>query len=584
MNKKLLITALAGVALASCSNDEFVGSASGTDGSSENTISMGALSANVTRATGSEAATLLGNKFTVLGTLELNGSPVIEFDNYKVTWENVAGTDDSNGYGWSYLTTTGQELKYWNLAATRYDFVAFAGYDETKRIASTTANVFEDIDRTNVQGVFAADRVTATYSGNPGIMYGNKVNFNFKRLGAKVRLGLYETVPGYAVTNVKFYYGNAALTSDVREAVASAGLGGSYPVKADYSITYDAKNAVVANLKDGATLENNLVFGDLAYTTANATNGQKLKADGTTDATGDAAFLGTNSAQVTWAEISGEKWQTILPSAANDKNLVLRIDYDLVPLNGGSIIKVYNASAVIPSAWAQWKPNYAYTYIFKISDQTSGQQCPPYVDPNKDTDGDGIPDWKDPDVDGDGTPNDEDPDYDPATPDNPDLPTVPDPDTENPNPNKPAVSPIIFDAEVSNIENFNQETITGVTALGGNAITTYSAKSNVTDAPEYAVGETIKVSSPSHGRWGVVYTATETTEQQVADNNTFDYTFLAGQPENGSGMTIDEVSVYEAEFNVEQVGYYIVWLRYLPTGLEDIDANYVDVFKVIKSK
>ena len=145
---------------------------------------------------------------------------------------------------------------------------------------------------------------------------------------------------------------------------------------------------------------------------------------------------------------------------------------------------------------------------------------------------------------------------------------------------EPGLYPITFDAVVSNIEDYTQETITGITSLGGDAITTYSVTSDVTNAGEYRVGETIIVSSYSHGQWKVAYSGTEPTEQQVADNNTYTYTTLAGAA--GNGKTIDQNSTTSAQFEATQAGYYIVWLRYLPTGLEDVEGNYVDVFKVVK--
>lgn len=602
MKKKLLIAALAGVALASCTNEDFVGvSEVETPPSAENMISFGGAGSNLTRAaaTGADAAALLNNQFTVLGNLVNGETGATEtvFDNYIVKYDGNVGGDETNVYGWTYLTTPGQNIKYWNLSATKYDFVAFSGYDASKRIASTEANTLENIDATTIQGLFAADRVTANYTGSAGVQYGNKVTLNFKRMTSRVRFGIYETVPGYAVKNVRFYYGDKALSSKRSDAVQVAGLRGQFPSKANYKVTYDANNAVVSNVEPGAVYSDQIVFGALDYQTMDASNGEKLKADGSSDATGDKVFLGTSSSTVSFAKqnatldgavVANSAWQPVLPNEANDKNIVLRVDYDLVPLDGGatpgSVIHVYNAAAVVPATWAMWKPNYAYTYIFKISDQTSGQTTPPGMDPDKDTDGDGIPDIDDPDDDGDGIPDVDDPDDDGdgiPDEDDPDFPTVPDPDEENPNPNKPAVSPIVFDAEVSSVEDYNDETITGVTGLGGNAITTYSKTSNVTNAAEYAVGETIKLSSVSHGQWKLVHTATETTEQQVADNNTFSYDIIAGA-QTGS-QTIDEASVYTAEFTVEQPGYYIVWLRYLPTGLADQDGNYVDIFKVIKT-
>lgn len=607
MKKALLPAALAVLALASCTSDDYLGADhKQLPAGSIEQINFGGQAKNSTRGAfgGATAAAMLDNKFIVHGTLQTGSSSEVVFNNYVVEY-NPSHNDDTNVCGWSYLTTPTQNIKYWNLSAKSYQFVAFSGY-EAERIAETESNTLKGINLTNAPKIFMSDRAIATYDGTTGVQYGKTVSLNFKRLTAKVRFGLYETVPGYAVKNVRFYYGDNALTTDIRKGVTTAGLRGEFPVAGNYDITYDAKQKVVANLAtDVRTISNNLTVGALSYQGVAASNGQMLKADGTSDATGEKVFLGTNSTEVSFAKDgSGEVWQNVLPFTTNDQNLVLRIDYDLVPLDGDAAtpgagtIHVYNASAVVPYSWAQWKPNYAYTYIFKISDQTSGQTTIPGIDPDKDTDGDGIPDIDDDDDDNDGIPDVDDPDddgdgipdeQDPDHPDNiPDE--VPDPDTENPNPNKPAVTPIVFDAAVSNIEDFNQETITGVTALGGNAITTYSKTSNVTDAAEYGVGEHIVLSSPSHGRWAIVRTSVETTEQEVSDANTYTYQFIAGVP-TGS-QTIEEWQneykdqtgsyLYGAEFDAEAAGYYIVWLRYLPTGLADEEGNYVDVFKVIK--
>ena len=39
----------------------------------------------------------------------------------------------------------------------------------------------------------------------------------------------------------------------------------------------------------------------------------------------------------------------------------------------GETIKVYGAKAIVPAKFAEWKSNYAYTYVFKISDKTNGK-------------------------------------------------------------------------------------------------------------------------------------------------------------------------------------------------------------------
>lgn len=612
----LYLAATASMVLASCSSEEFLGQAPSTieNEGVENYISFQSASTKLTRGadfTGAAAAAKLNNKFTVLGTQQYGGATQIVFNNYKVTYDestkgatNPDGTlvDSTNATGWTYLATAGQNVKYWNFGASRYDFVALSGYDESKLIASTESNDLENLTPSSVSSIYVSDRVQATPSGTAtSIAYGNTVGLTFKNMGAKMRLGFYETIPGYAVTNVRFYYGDNALNGNIKTAKQDAGLRGEFINKGSYSITYDTKNSAVANLLTGADKSDNVVLGQLNYKNyADATDaafaGQKLNADGTTSAAGEAAFIGTTSTTATWAEISGEAWQSILPNAANEKNLVLRVDYDLIPLDGAAnaadvaVIHVYNASAVVPYTWAQWKPNYAYTYVFKITDQTNGWTTPPF-DPDKDSDGDGIPDIDDDDDDNDGIPDTEDPDADgDGIPDDeqvPPMPVVPDPDTENPNPYPTGgLKPIVFDAIVSNIENYNQETITGVTKLGGDAITTYSETSKITDNSEYKVGETIKLTSPSKGQWKYVMSSTEWTEQQLLENNTFSYITLT-EVEDGKTINTSDACGHEAQITPSAPGFYIVWLRYLPNKYwanpaEDIPSNYVDIFKVIK--
>ena len=67
----------------------------------------------------------------------------------------------------------------------------------------------------------------------------------------------------------------------------------------------------------------------------------------------------------------------ILPNTSNETNMTLKIAYKLVSEDTGEEIKFMNGNEEIyrtvevPAAYCQWKSNYAYTYIFKISDKTA---------------------------------------------------------------------------------------------------------------------------------------------------------------------------------------------------------------------
>ena len=562
MKKTTLLIAAATMVLASCTNDELVNLNEAPE-TNYPAINFSGGGNKVTRAdiTGADAASLLNNTFRVYGVTRNGDIETPVLDNYVVNFNGDVGSDSTNTNGWTYLgfvskglNPANQSVKYWDLNMPEYDFVAFAGLADDDRITGTTSNTFP-VDQTNFGQIFISDRVTAKYQASAtgetsNAQYGKTINLVFKRLAARLRLGIYETVPGYAVKDVRFYYGDNYLAARGTSTKTVAGLAGKFPVSGEATITYDGSNRVLADFE--GDVSDNFLFGELEYMKAasNLLTGGYMKEDGSVDETGDASFLSTTSAQPTYAKqdavidgvtIPNSAWHPILPFASNNKNLVLTVDFTLVSLDGtGAPINVKGASAVVPVTYALWKPNYAYTYIFKISDKTNG------------TTGD--------------NPN-------PVDPDNP-----------NPNPNPgvdPGLYPITFDASVSSVEDYKQETITGVTGLGGDAITTYSATSDVTNAGEYRVGETVTVSSYSFGQWKVAYSATEPTEQSVIDNNTYTYTSIGGTP--GPGQTINEAGTTWAKFKVAKVGYYIVWLRYLPIGLEDVPGNYVNVFKVVKA-
>ena len=59
---------------------------------------------------------------------------------------------------------------------------------------------------------------------------------------------------------------------------------------------------------------------------------------------------------------------TALPNSTGAA-LTLKMDYTLVSRDGtGENIQVTGKTATVPAAYTKWKPNYAYTYIFKITD------------------------------------------------------------------------------------------------------------------------------------------------------------------------------------------------------------------------
>ncbi len=536
----LILAAIASVALASCSSEEYLGEFEGAI-HGEKAISFNSEYGRITRATGSDAADSLNNAFVFAGTKtgEDAGEDATStvFDQYNAKYvTNTAGTTESNSNNWEYVSyspakTTNlpsgatQSIKYWDYSTKQYDFAAFS---VGKNSAVTTAPNAGEIKITSIDlskkgtanaayslegsvadlmGCYISDLVTA-YNQSSVSDYGQPVQFKFRSMATKIRLAFYETVPGYSVKDVKFYAlakadegaspaaPTATPTLFTSTAVLPAGAGKmevSFPTAGwtnspnDGNATDYNKAHVKFTLGDGQTAASTLVlWGAEKGALAHFASKEKSEDDGD--------YIGRTSDAATYADgihhttVSGEttvitynpakSYYTILPNE-DGANLQLRIKYTLVSTDGSDEeIVVDNATAVVPAELAQWQPNYAYTYIFKISDMTNGSTG----------------------VDGDGN-------------------TV------------YGLTPITLDAVVVNSEdNGIQETITTVSEP---SITTYSEGKVVTVNNEYNVGAPIYV---------VVNNGTNNVVLSVGTNAKL-YTATI---EDGANQTISESSVENA--------------------------------------
>jgi hypothetical protein len=423
MKKYYSFIALAALALASCTSDEFVGENNPTQKGTEGggIISFVSSGQGRTRGdiTGDAAATLLGNHFYVTGTkgTEQDANPTenLVFDNYLVAFStNTAGTTESNTANWEYVGITpgtdpygdyaklssvnSQTIKYWDYSTEQYDFLAFStgsfkavdgtsGADDEIGVTamkygadlanSAIAYSFDIPSVAALSNVFISD-ITEVTKAN----YGNEVTLKFKNLGSKVRIALYETVPGYAVKDVVFYTidGTNDFTDADKSSTATlisaneAGL----PVKGKIDVyfphvgtdnesaaDYDKATATVTAASTGGSKKFQL-YGALSNF-AKTREGDEADGD----------YIGRTLPTATFAGVeAADYYTTVFPVSSSDP-LTLRVDYTLVSTDGsGEVINVYGAKAVVPSTYTQWLPNYAYTYIFKISDNTNGWTSP----------------------------------------------------------------------------------------------------------------------------------------------------------------------------------------------------------------
>ena len=378
--KKIVFFATAIMAMAACTSDEFTGESRFDTTGGTAPISFGSATGQFTRATGAAAATALGNSFNVYATKTVGTTTSNVFAKnaysadasynatpYIVTWgDATAGTTASNTSNWEYVNVTGgtdQTIKYWDYSADQYEFVAYKATVGTPTISKYQKDGFT-VEATDEElaGLYIADKLTITTKNASPTMpaahsnynqIGNIVQFTFRAGASKVRLGIYETINGYVVKNVNFRPAASEFTATTTQAQLSGsfngeGVGGT--AKATYTVTYDGTTGV-AVLDAAATATDNFKFGTFTST-----------AD---------AGIGTTSTTPTWAGGTAD-YHAVRPNTDNFGNMTLRVDYDLYNAASGEVISVKNARAVVPAIYMKWNPNYAYTYLFKISDNTNG--------------------------------------------------------------------------------------------------------------------------------------------------------------------------------------------------------------------
>ena len=146
-------------------------------------------------------------------------------------------------------------------------------------------------------------------------------------------------------------------------------------------------------------------------------------------------YLGRASNEATYAGVSTDNYYTVVTPNEKGAVLNLKVNYTLVSTDGsGETINVTGATAKVPAVYGAWKSGYAYTYIFKISQNTNG--------------------------------------------------------VTNPAAGPAGLYPITFDAVVTETEDGIQETITSVSE---SSITTYAKGAVVTANNEYKAGNNIYV-------------------------------------------------------------------------------------------
>ena len=397
---KFFIAAASTLALASCSSDDFLGEIQGNEqNGATSAINFGGDTGKITRATstGSKAAGLLGNNFVVVGfkgsKTDAANNENYAFDHYNVNFKDgSAFSTESNRAGWEYVNqdmkvngadkslaqsgASQQTIKYWDHSCKSYDFIAFSMGKGAASEYATPTHVDKDKLATaaytltgNVNTLsecYISDMKTVTEPNYNDA----SVSMSFRHLASKVRMALFETVPGYVISDVKFYTDPTSTTTDNPEGSLIGKFNNSgtltvyFPTTGtDHAAEKDYNKAHV-KFTASTTAGETGVLDSKGFGAVNYNN----QAEGTINA--GSTYLSQNAATPSYC---GAGYQNVLPSEGAASAITLRIDYKLTSVDGtNETINVKGATATVPAEYTEWKSGYAYTYIFKISQDTNG--------------------------------------------------------------------------------------------------------------------------------------------------------------------------------------------------------------------
>lgn len=413
MKRSIMIAMATTLAMASCQTDDIMDNHPGSTQNANNAIRFDGEAGNMSRAntaTGQTAAEKLNKSFVVYGTKTVGETTSTVYNCYNVNYKD--GSDNNSTGKWeydkesSYPLNSGkgnQTIKYWDYSASQYDFVAFSfGYATQGTEAQTT----DDTGNTNADKVIAkietenssaklskltltgkaenlakcyvADLVTAkkptnnageqaeTQTNYVSSEYNKPVTFNFHSMATKIQLKIYEEISGYSVKNVHFYTSEndnnpslkPALFTDADKKIPTGSD------KATVTVTFgnEENNKNLAQFEwtmaSDASQSTSVTFGTLKNKTKSAR--QYTRAD-------EGITIGEDKNNASESDII-----TSIP-ANLDGGLNMKVNYTLVSDDGsGETITVTGAKVKIDKKYTDWKQNTAYTYIFKIADNTNG--------------------------------------------------------------------------------------------------------------------------------------------------------------------------------------------------------------------
>lgn len=289
-------------------------------------------------------------------------------------------------------------------------------------LKATSADYDKDADISeNDDELLNANEALYAYNKIDRANYGNDVPLTFQHVNAKINLKFYHTIKGYNVQLIdmvpedvatdylaegKELHGATTTTIGSGKAITATKGVQLTPAIAEY-VTANAQTDKDASYKgtryEAATvtingLDANGAVGTipaLGITGTETNTNLQFAITAGHNLTGTHAGAVADNAAVTSTLYALPVYQggdiktaksTVTDNTANEvaKNTgyTLHVSYKLIPEDGTSIVTVYDARVFIAPDFCKWEAGKAYTYVFKITDQSNGTTDPGKVDPD----------------------------------------------------------------------------------------------------------------------------------------------------------------------------------------------------------
>ena len=454
MKKKFrfaLVVCAAMAALCSCTNDELVDQSGNGTGNGALTFNMQVKNRTRTRA---EATALQSThyEFGVSGFAESVSGENAYMQNYLVayadpsdtkykpwadanvatTWGDNNSILNGNSY-WVYeklgsADITGkatksayanQYLRYWDETTDNSYFFAYAPYNY--KTINESLESGHKVTLNNVSSFYTQPVVQMTGAVSTGLMkdgtyasaepltedrdiinaneviyaattvtkanYGNDVPFEFKHANAQIRLAFYTDITSYDVTLTDLVPEEiSGISQQTGVVLTPANEANKTYVETPSPTTQPTPNTEFVTGYNALTITNGASLGWGTAATSNANLLFKVP-----DPTLSTSKLSTTPSELTYLPTI---YYAVPAPASNTCGFTVHVSYKLKSKATGTDdqIQLYDARVWVPANNCKWAAGNTYTYIFKITDKSSGTTDPqredpatpgePYIDPS----------------------------------------------------------------------------------------------------------------------------------------------------------------------------------------------------------